>query len=362
MDGSNDILTALHSANSAQGEAKAFIHLGGYAFRLGFDRLEWLLMDERWRACGYATIEAFAESIKLDDSVKAAAETRKRLAVLFNAAGLSNRKAAKVLKTSHSAVNRDLGTNVPPTTEKLNKIKGEEWVDGTNVPPTLPSGQQAGRLVAAREERKARDQAANEAQLALVAEGPGSIEMYHGDFRAVLADLDNIDAIITDPPYTREALPLLRDLAAFADRALKPDGVLAVLYGQTWLPDAMAQMTGFRPYRWTACYLTEGAGYVSQARRTQSNWKPILIYGGGPRFGDLFRSVGGVEGHLRHPWGQDYEAFKSLIAALTAPEATVVDPFAGGGTTLIAAKALGRHAVGAEINDEAAVFRITTET
>ena len=118
----------------------------------------------------------------------------------------------------------------------------------------------------------------------------------------------------------------------------------------TWLPEAMAQMTGFRPYRWTACYLTEGNGYVSHPRRVQSNWKPILVYGGGPRFGDVFRSNGDGEGKERHPWGQDYGAFTDIIERLTAPGAKVVDPFAGGGTTLFAAKALGRHAIGCDID------------
>src|SRR4029077_17062175 len=112
------------------------------------------------------------------------------------------------------------------------------------------------------------------------AAGEGTIECRRGDFRAVLADLTNVDAIITDPPYGKEYLPLLRDLAALADRILKPDGIMAVLYGHTYLPEAFAQMTGFRPYRWTACYLEQGNGYVSQARKVQSNWKPILIYGG----------------------------------------------------------------------------------
>jgi site-specific DNA-methyltransferase (adenine-specific) len=176
----------------------------------------------------------------------------------------------------------------------------------------------------------------------------------------VLADLRDIDAIITDPPYGKEYLPLLRDLAALADRILKPNGIMAVLYGQTYLPEAFAQMTGFRPYRWTACYLTEGNAYVSHARKVHSNWKPVLIYGGSEhRFGDLFRATGNGPDKEHHEWGQNLEAFQSIIAALTDPGATIVDPFAGGGTTLIAAKSLGRHAIGSEINADAMAFKFT---
>ena len=212
------------------------------------------------------------------------------------------------------------------------------------------TGAEAANLVVGRENRKARDAVANEDRLSAVPDGPGTIDMRIGDFRAVLADLKDIDAIITDPPYGREYLPLMHDLAAFADRALKPDGVLAILYGQTWLPEAMALMTGFRPWRWMGCYLTAGPGYVSHARGVSSNWKPILTYGGGPRFGDVVQSRGDGEAKERHPWGQDYRAFKDIIESLTAPGAKVVDPFAGGGTTLFAAKALGRHAIGCDID------------
>lgn len=46
----------------------------------------------------------------------------------------------------------------------------------------------------------------------------------HGDFRQVLDDIedDSLDAIITDPPYPDEFLPLWADLADFAMRKLRP--------------------------------------------------------------------------------------------------------------------------------------------
>jgi DNA methylase len=361
---SNEILSELRAANSAQGEAKAFIHVAGYTFKLGFDRITWLLSAERWRQCGFADIEAFADSIQFGPAMKAAAEKRKELAVLFKQADgkkpISNRIIAKTLNVDHQTINNDLRGEFSPSDKKTAQAtSGGINANGENSPPTLPVGERGGALVAGRENRKARDQAANEARKQVIAEGPGSVDMRTGDFRAALADLRDVDAIITDPPYGQDYLPLMRDLAAFADRVLKPDGVLAVLYGQTWLPEAMALMTGFRPYRWTACYLTERVGYVSHARRVQTNWKPLLIYGEGPRFADVFRSEGkDGESKERHPWGQDYQAFGDIIERLTAPGATVVDPFAGGGTTLIAAKALGRHAIGAEIDANAMAFKI----
>lgn len=62
-------------------------------------------------------------------------------------------------------------------------------------------------------------------------------DLRHGDFRDVLADVAGLDAIICDPPYSRDAISLYGDLASFAVRALNDGGVLAALCGQSYLRD-----------------------------------------------------------------------------------------------------------------------------
>jgi 16S rRNA G966 N2-methylase RsmD len=180
-----------------------------------------------------------------------------------------------------------------------------------------------------------------------------TVDIRHGDFRDVLADLTDVDAIITDPPYPHEFIPLLGDLATWADKVLGPDGILAVLMGQSYLPEVYRLLDTGRPYRWTGCYLTTGAGYVSQARRVQCNWKPLIIYGGGPRFSDVVRTEAtNADAKNNHKWGQDYSAFHTIAKQLTRRGETVVDPFMGSGTTLLAAHALGRNVVGCDVDVE----------
>jgi 16S rRNA G966 N2-methylase RsmD len=222
--------------------------------------------------------------------------------------------------------------------------------------PDLAEQVQAGQLAIDRAERIIRDREAQERRIEQARREAAAqpvqtlVDIRHGDFREVLADLKDIDAIITDPPYPGEFIPLLGDLAAWADKVLSPDGILAVLMGQTYLPEVYRLLDGHRPYRWTACYLTPGNGYASMARRVQSNWKPLIVYGGGPRFADIIRSEGlDASAKTHHKWGQDYSAFHTIIERLTARGQTVCDPFMGSGTTLLAAKALGRHAIGADI-------------
>lgn len=225
--------------------------------------------------------------------------------------------------------------------------------------PDLVEKVESGTLALDRAERIVRDRDAAERRMAEAAQQVAqlevgtTVEIRHGDFREVLADLENVGAIITDPPYSAEFLPLLADLGAWADKVLAPDGVLAVLMGQTYLPEVYRLLDGHRPYRWTACYLTPGAGYASHPRKVQSNWKPLLVYGAGRSFGDVFRADGrDADAKDRHEWGQDYGAFHDIVGRLTKPGQTVVDPFMGSGTTLLAARTQGRHAIGCDVDLE----------
>jgi hypothetical protein len=111
--------------------------------------------------------------------------------------------------------------------------------------PELAERVRVGDLKLKRAERILRDRESEAKRLeqaraeAMITEQP-SVDIRLGDFREVLADLEGIDAIITDPPYGREYLPLLDDLAAWADKVLAPDGVMLVMFGLYHLEEAMA--------------------------------------------------------------------------------------------------------------------------
>lgn len=343
-------MTEQRKIDEAYGELRANMHLTVYAFERGAKLMIWLLQENRWKQCGagFKHVDAFVESLRMDD-FKFVTEVRKKIAVLIKAAQpkISNRKIAKAVGVSHTQIDTDLGKNLPRHSKNASKVKGG---NGNNLPL---SGAQAARLVANREAKNDRTQQASARRAEQTIAGPGSAKIIHGDFRGKLADLKDVDAIITDPPYGKEFLPLLRDLAGWADKVLKSDGIMAVLYGQTYLPEAFNMLSGFRPYRWTACYLTPGEAYTSHARSLICHWKPLLIYGGNePRFDDVFESPGDEDGKVHHEWGQSFEAFQTIIERLTKPGQLIADPFAGGGTTLFAAKTLGRDSIGCEINPE----------
>lgn len=170
----------------------------------------------------------------------------------------------------------------------------------------------------------------------------------------------SIDAIITDPPYPREYLPVYADLAAAAAIALKPGGSLFVMVGQSYLPDVFTALLSVPElvYNWTLAYLTPG-GQAAQVfpRQVNTFWKPVIwcINAGKPAgrwVGDVTRSATNDNDKRFHKWGQSYSGMADLVTRLTEEGDTIWDPFCGGGTTGVAAILNGRQFVGSDIDAE----------
>lgn len=172
---------------------------------------------------------------------------------------------------------------------------------------------------------------------------------------------DSGDAIITDPPYVLEALESYGDLARFAAYALKPGGVLAALVGHYHLPEILRflEVDGLE-YRWLDCLFHNGNQQKNFSRKVTIGFKPILFYqrsGHSPNgyVRDFYISKRKpVESKKYHVWGQSVDFFRELTRELVKDGELIVDPFVGGGTTAIAALALGYDFIGADI-DPAAV-------
>lgn len=181
-----------------------------------------------------------------------------------------------------------------------------------------------------------------------------NVDIRHGNLTDVLDDLaGQVDAIITDPPYPSEFLPLFDELGALAKRLLKPTGLLVVMVGQTHLPEYLRRLEQHLTYRWCGAYLTDGPATRVHGRKVGTKWKPLLIFGGTEFITqDVFQSRGDDKEH--HHWGQSESGVADIVEHLTAPGQLVVDPFLGGGTTAIVCRDLGRRFVGCDI-DAAAV-------
>lgn len=173
-----------------------------------------------------------------------------------------------------------------------------------------------------------------------------------GDFRQVLDDLDDVDAVITDPPYGREFLPLYGDLAVWAVKVLRPDGVLAVMSGQSYLPAVFGLLESGPAYRWTVSYQVRGEAVRSHPANLAAMWKPVILYGGTDVAlgSDVVTSERNDK--TKHQWGQSESGMANLVERLTKPGWHIVDPFMGAGTTGVAAQALGRSFTGCDIDPD----------
>lgn len=167
---------------------------------------------------------------------------------------------------------------------------------------------------------------------------------------------ESVDAIITDPPYPEEYLPVYGRLSELAARVLRPGGNCLVMVGQSYLPEVLAELKKHLTYQWELAYLTPGATTQVFARHVKCNWKPLIWLTKGKcdweHVQDVITSDAGDKEH--HNWGQSLTGMRRIVQQFTVQKSVVLDPFVGGGATAVAALELDRLFVGIDI-DEAAV-------
>jgi 16S rRNA G966 N2-methylase RsmD/DNA-binding XRE family transcriptional regulator len=207
------------------------------------------------------------------------------------------------------------------------------------------------RLVESREQVEAdRARRAEEGRKAL---GDNPRTVHPLDFREFaprLAD-GSVSLIFTDPPYNRASGPLTLygDLARVAKRVLRPGGSLLCYCGHYLLRDILNVMAQHLDFYWCCACIHSGRLAVMREYGIKPTWKPIAWFTNGPRavperhvlFADGFS--GGRE-KAAHDWQQAEAEAAHFIENLTRPGELVFDPFAGSGTTAVAALSLGRLA------------------
>lgn len=219
----------------------------------------------------------------------------------------------------------------------------------------------------------------------------GGITIYHGDCREILPKLVHMDVVITDPPYGDTSLswdvPVVGWLPFVDCRSLWCFGSFrfwlshgqqfskAWTYGQdvVWEKHNGSSFHADRFRRvhelvvhwykgpWSEVYKSVLTTPDATARTVRRKARPphtghieagsYQSHDGGPRLMRSVLRVRSAHGEAQHPTQKPLGIVAPLIAYSSPPGAVVVDPFAGSGTTLRAAKDLGRRAIGIEIEE-----------
>lgn len=180
-----------------------------------------------------------------------------------------------------------------------------------------------------------------------------------------------VDAIITDPPYiTADAVELHSAVADLAVDSLRPGGALVVMTWQPLLAQVLAAME--RPeleYRWTLAWTFDlvNANTPNHQYGFYDRWKPLLVFYKSPASKPYCDDVVRSGGHEKafHPWQQGVEGFEKLVRFFSGLGELVCDPFAGSGTTAVAALRHGRRFVGCDVDADAVALaraRLAQET
>lgn len=192
----------------------------------------------------------------------------------------------------------------------------------------------------------------------------GLVTLYHGDCLEVREWL-NADVLVTDPPYGTQ-FSQDNPKGGYGRRqnaGLGPEGFVIANDGTTETRDAALAAWGDRPA------LVFGSPRLPDPPGT---WKDRLVWdkkrpgmNGGPwryRHESIYvtegferRSNESVSILVAWPDQTDHIHAKPLVlmSALVecAPAGVIADPFAGSGSTLVAAASLGRQAVGVEVEE-----------
>lgn len=180
----------------------------------------------------------------------------------------------------------------------------------------------------------------------------GGITIYHGDALSVTL---GGDVLVSDPPYGMAYRSGWSDATVVNDDATTVRDM--VLY--RWAPRpalVFGRWSCPRPVG-TRMVLTWDKGDWPGMGDLALPWGPsteeIYVIGSGfvgKRSGSIVRDTKRPSGDTAlHPTEKPVGLLEALIRR--CPAGTVCDPFAGSGTTLVAAKNLGRRAIGIEIEE-----------
>jgi len=198
----------------------------------------------------------------------------------------------------------------------------------------------------------------------------GGQRLILGDCLEVMPLLGTVDAVVTDPPYgvgyegsktkhgangfayasfddtpemiAKVCVPAIRSAVALArSSVVTPGRACAHMYDPPRAMSAIFYPSGANAGPW---------GFVCSQPLFYYGKDPYLARGLGSR-PDGFSTTEATDRSVAHPCPKPIGTMKWLVARVSFPGDTILDPFMGSGTTLVACQRLGRNGIGIEIDE-----------
>ena len=192
------------------------------------------------------------------------------------------------------------------------------------------------------------------------------VDLRLGDCLEIMRDMPDasVDAVITDPPFNagkdfdNDDLTDL-DFRVFCNRfalelyRLNPQNILVeVGKGDKIMRQELER---YFEFKYSICL-----NYTNSMRNGAvgySNWGLVLWFTNGGRVHKRYKdridsALHNTKNEFEHPRPKEVTHYAHLVRMFTPEGGTILDPFAGSGTTLLAAIETGRNAIGIEINPQ----------
>lgn len=195
------------------------------------------------------------------------------------------------------------------------------------------------------------------------------VTLYHGDCLEI-TDWSTADVLVTDPPYGIGWKQQDYKAVGRSEGTRTKKHVGIQNDGDTSARDSMLELWGDRPglvfgaiekpapartRRVLVWKKPNDTGMLGQSI-WRKDWEPIYVVGKWPQIPATESSVigTGFGSHRQyaqgfHPHGKPVDTLMRLMEK--CPDGVIADPFAGSGSTLLAAKNLGRKVIGVELEE-----------
>jgi DNA modification methylase len=183
-------------------------------------------------------------------------------------------------------------------------------------------------------------------------------EVICADFNYADVEPNFVDLIFTDPPYVKEGIKTYPQVALLGQKVLKPGGFLVVYASDYWFAETFGEMLKYLNFYYIYHHISTQTASIFPRKLWAKGKSLIAFTKGKPNLAQVkwhnnfYAPPKKEKSHRKDNWEQPVDEAEFFIKNLCPENGVVLDPMCGSGTTLVAAKKLGRQYIGIDQSQE----------